>query len=94
MTGYDFHPEAEADLNEIWSYIAGDNVNAADRVMANIHGALENLVPFPEQGHKRPDLTMRPVRFKWVRDYLIAYAPDENSAPSDGRHARPRQPRA
>ena len=35
MTGYDFHPEAEADLNEIWSYIAGDNVNAADRVMAN-----------------------------------------------------------
>ena len=47
MTGYDFHPEAEADLNEIWGYIAAENVNAADRVMANIHRALENLVPFP-----------------------------------------------
>ena len=48
MTGYAFHPEAEADLNEIWGYIAGDNVNAADRVIANIHRALENLVPFPD----------------------------------------------
>ena len=25
MTGYDFHPEAEADLNEIWGYIAADS---------------------------------------------------------------------
>ena len=57
MTGYDFHPEAEADLNEIWGYIAADSV--------------------PDQGHKRPDLTTRPVRFKWVRVYLFAYAPDE-----------------
>ena len=77
MTGYDFHPEAEADLNEIWGYIAADSVNAADRVMADIHRALENLVPFPNQGHKWPDLTTRPVRFKWVSDHLIAYAPDE-----------------
>ena len=77
MTGYDFHPEAEADLNEIWGYIAADSVNAADRVIADIHRALENLVPFPHQGHKRPDLTTRPVRFKWVRGYLIAYASDE-----------------
>jgi plasmid stabilization system protein ParE len=22
MTGYDFHPEAETDLDEIWEYIA------------------------------------------------------------------------
>jgi plasmid stabilization system protein ParE len=25
MTGYDFHPEAETDLDEIWEYIAADN---------------------------------------------------------------------
>jgi plasmid stabilization system protein ParE len=36
------------------------------------------LVPFPYQGHKRPDLSTRPLRFQTVRDYLIAYAPDEN----------------
>ncbi len=26
MRGYDFHPEAETDLNEAWEYIAFDSV--------------------------------------------------------------------
>jgi plasmid stabilization system protein ParE len=34
-------------------------------------------VKFPHTGHRRPDLTGRPLRFIVVRDYLIAYAPDE-----------------
>jgi len=29
MTGYDFHPEARRDLDEIWEYIAADNFDAA-----------------------------------------------------------------
>ena len=33
---------------------------------------------FPDQGHKRPDLTSRPLRFAIVEEYLIAYAPNEN----------------
>jgi plasmid stabilization system protein ParE len=77
MTGYDFHPEAETDLNEIWDYIAAENSAAADRVSAGIRQALDNLAPFPHRGHRRPDLTRRPLRFIRVRDYLIAYAPDE-----------------
>ena len=32
---------------------------------------------FPQQGHRRTDLTGRPLRFIRVRDFLIAYAPDE-----------------
>ena len=32
MTGYAFHPGAFADLDEIWEYIAEDNVDAADRL--------------------------------------------------------------
>ena len=78
MTGYDFHPEAETDLDEIWDFIADDNIDAADRVIADVLQALSSLVPFPHQGHRRPDLTSRPLRFKRVRDYLIAYAPDES----------------
>ena len=78
MSDYEFHPEAEIDLNEIWDYIAADNITAADRLIGDIHDTLELLVPFPHQGHKRPDLTSRPLRFKRVRDYLIVYAPDEN----------------
>jgi plasmid stabilization system protein ParE len=38
---------------------------------------VEGLIPFPNQGHQRPDLTSRPLRFTMVRDYLIAYAPEE-----------------
>ena len=40
MNGYAFHPEAEIDLDAIWEYIAEDNPD----------------VPFPHQGHFRPDL--------------------------------------
>jgi plasmid stabilization system protein ParE len=36
MSGYGFHPDAFADLDEIWEYIAQDNVDAADRVLADI----------------------------------------------------------
>ena len=39
--------------------------------------SISQLVRFPYQGHKRMDLTTRPLRFQIVRDYLIAYAPDE-----------------
>lgn len=77
MTGYDFHPQARLDLDEIWEYIAVDSLDAADRTIAEILTALDALVPLPHQGHRRPDLTSRPVRFVHVREYLIAYAPDE-----------------
>jgi hypothetical protein len=31
--GYDFHPEAEIDLDAVWEYIAEDNPEAADRMI-------------------------------------------------------------
>lgn len=77
MSGYAFHPEAFADLDQIWEYIAERNLDAADRVIADIFDALRVLVASPHIGPRRPDLTSRPLRFKLVRDYLIAYAPDE-----------------
>ena len=32
MTGYDFHPEARFDLDEIWEYIRADSIDAADEM--------------------------------------------------------------
>jgi plasmid stabilization system protein ParE len=65
-------------LTEIWEYIAEDNIDAADRVLADIHSTLTTLAASPRIGHRRPDLTERPLRFQVARDeYLIAYAPDE-----------------
>jgi plasmid stabilization system protein ParE len=77
VSGYGLHPEAYADLDDIRGYIAHDNPEAADRVIAEIFDTIRVLVPFPGQGHRRPDLTSRPLRFSLVRDYLIVYAPDE-----------------
>jgi len=77
MRAYDFHPEAEGDINAIWDYIAEDSPDAADRTIDNILAAIEALVPLPHQGHRRPDLTSRPLRFISAGNYLIAYAPEK-----------------
>ncbi len=78
MSGFALHPEAFTDLDDIREFIAEDNPDAADRVITEIFDTLRALAPFPHQGHRRPDLTSRPLRFKLVHDYLIAYAPDES----------------
>jgi|SRR5271165_5089090 len=77
MPGFVLHPQAYADLDEIWEYIAASNLDAADRVLEEFYAAIRSLVAFPHQGHNRPDLTSRPLRFQSLRDYVIAYAPDE-----------------
>jgi len=77
MSGFVLHPEAYADLAEIWDYIVADSLDAADRTLEEIYDAIKSLAAFPQIGHIRPDLTTRPLRFQSVRDYVIAYAPDE-----------------
>jgi plasmid stabilization system protein ParE len=75
--GFALHPLAAQDITEIWEYIALDNPLAARRVREEIQNAIRALVSFPNRGHRRPELTSRPLRFIRVREYLIAYAPDQ-----------------
>jgi antitoxin ParD1/3/4/toxin ParE1/3/4 len=75
--GFILHPLAAQDITAIWEFIAEANPLAARRVREDLLDAIRALVPFPHQGHRRTDLTSRPLRFKTVREYLIAYAPDE-----------------
>jgi len=75
--GFVLHPLAAQDITDIWELIAEQNPQAASRVREDILNAIRALVPFPHQGHRRPDLTSRPLRFTVVREYLIAYTPDE-----------------
>jgi toxin ParE1/3/4 len=77
MSAFVLHPEAYADLDEIWEYIADDNLDAADRVLEEIYQTVQSLAAFPHRGHKRLDLTSRPLLFHVLRNYVIAYAPDE-----------------
>jgi toxin ParE1/3/4 len=74
MKGYELSPEALADLQEIWIYIANDNPVAADKLETDIYKACELLAKNPRLGHKRPDLTDEPVLFWPVRGhYLVIY---------------------
>ena len=73
MSGYAFHPDAFADLDEIWEYIAQDNIDAADRWIAKLFDAFEAIGRSPGIGHKREDLTDYRVLFFPVGAYLIVY---------------------
>jgi plasmid stabilization system protein ParE len=64
---------AELDLNEIWEYIAQDNLDAADRWIAKLFDAFQSLAQTPAMGHRREDLTALPVLFWPVGAYLVLY---------------------
>jgi len=75
--GFVLHPLAAQDITEILQYIAEDSPVAARRVREEILGRIRSVVTFPQSGHRRPDLTGRPLRFILVREYPIAYAAEE-----------------
>ena len=70
-------PSAESDLDEIWLYIALDNLDIADRFIDELNDQCESLAEFPEMGKAcdelAPDLRMFPVD-----NYLIFYRPVED----------------
>jgi plasmid stabilization system protein ParE len=70
--GFELLPGAAQDITEIWEFIAEDSPLSAKRVREDILEAIRKLVAFPHQGHKRSDLTSRPLRFHVVHEFLIA----------------------
>jgi plasmid stabilization system protein ParE len=73
MRAYVLGTGAEFDLDEIWEYIAQDNIEAADRWVEKLFDAFETIARNPEIGHGRKDLTAYPVLFWPVGAYLILY---------------------
>jgi len=63
MSAYALTALAKADIFDIWSHIADDNVAAADRVEQAIYDACAFVAEAPLRGHSRPDLTTRSLRF-------------------------------
>src|ERR1017187_5584774 len=68
--------DVDFDLDEIWEYIAADNIEAADRWIGKLFDAFEALGLTPGMGHKREDLTPYAVLFWPVGAYLIIYRAD------------------
>ena len=52
---YVLTPLAKADIFDIWSYIADDNEDAADRVEQAIYDACAFVAEAPIRGHSRLD---------------------------------------
>jgi plasmid stabilization system protein ParE len=73
MNKYVLSVAAELDLDEIWNYIAQDNIDAADRWVNTLFDAFSSLAQTPGMGHKREDLTAFPILFWPVGAYLILY---------------------
>jgi plasmid stabilization system protein ParE len=73
--GYRLTAEAQSSVDEIGAFIAEDSVDTAVRVLEALEHAFEQLAATPEIGHKREDLTARPVKFWSVYSYLIVYDP-------------------
>jgi toxin ParE1/3/4 len=63
---------AEADLLDIWSYVAEDNVETADILLDRIYEKCRSLVEAPSLGRRREDLAPG-LRSLPVGSYLIFY---------------------
>jgi plasmid stabilization system protein ParE len=79
MTAYILAPEALQDLQDIWDYIATENLDAADRMIDTLFAAFEQLAALPGLGHRREDLTNRPLRFWTVEAHLVIYRAERTS---------------
>ncbi len=74
MAQVTYAPRANADLAEIWDYIAADNEAAADRVAVRFDVTFGMLAQHPQAGRLRDDVAGN-VRTFPVGQYLILYRP-------------------
>ncbi len=64
--------QAERDLLEIWSFVAGDNLAAADRLIERLEKVLQSLCENPELGRERSELAPL-LRSYPFGNYLVFY---------------------
>jgi len=70
--------QAEQDIQDIWRYIARDNIIAAEKVADDFEDAFVKLAQTPHIGVKRKDLIKENHLRLWlVHNYYIIYNPEE-----------------
>ena len=75
--GYVLTPLAEADLDDIWDYVAERfGFDLGDGVLESLHRAFRLLAENPEIGHSREDIAPPPYSFWSLGPSLIALRPD------------------
>lgn len=66
-------PQALADLDEIWSYIAKRNLSAADRLLDRLYARFQKLAEYPDSGERQPLLRNGDYRRIVEGNYVIYY---------------------
>ncbi len=78
-SAYRLTPKALDDLDDIWTYIAKDSIDSANRVESAILDACEGVARYPLLGSRRSEITPLPLRF-WVvtkyPNFLVVYRPE------------------
>jgi len=77
MKFYRVSDDARSDLDDIWSYIALDNTEAADRFLVAVLSRFPKLAAMPQMGRSREELSANLRSFS-VGQYVIFYRPIEN----------------
>ncbi len=72
MRRLEYLPEARADLEDIWRYIAADNPRAATRMTDRIQDRCDGLIEVPFAGRARPELR-DDLRALVIGNYLAFY---------------------
>jgi toxin ParE1/3/4 len=70
-------PLAEADIFEVWDYIADDSIDAADRWVDQLDEKFQLIVTQPMMGRARDELEPGLRSFPFGR-YVIFYMPKGN----------------
>ena len=70
--------QAEADLDDLWAYIAAKNLAAADRLVDAVLDGSRLHVRFPDSGQSRDDLQPG-IRCFIVSFYIVFYRPVEDT---------------
>jgi toxin ParE1/3/4 len=71
-------PEAEADLHELWFYVASDSsVEIADRLVDSLTARFFLLAAHPRAGRQRDNL-LSGMRIFPVGDYVVLYRVEED----------------
>lgn len=78
---YRLSPQAEAQLDDVWLYIARESgsVDTAIRIVQNISDRFWLLAAHPRMGRRRPDLSPE-LRSFAAGDYVILYSVEQDDA--------------
>ncbi len=74
MSRYRLSQQSRSDLDDIWLYIASDNVTAADRFIDELVDKFQTLATQPGIGRTRDELG-ESLRSFPVSNYVIFYRP-------------------